>query len=99
VLGAVVLLGLVATVGVQVFGAGHDYRQSVAVWWRGIFLFQPDPTLMVGTPLVLQLHTIVALGLLAIWPFTRLVHAWAVVIGILWQPSKTRPRPSSALDS
>jgi nitrate reductase gamma subunit len=93
VLGAVVLLGILATVGVQVFGSGYDYRQSVAVWFRGIFLFQPDPSLMVGTPLAIQLHTILALGLLAIWPFTRLVHAWAVLVGLLWQPSKPRPRP------
>ena len=92
-LGIVVLLGVWATVGVNVLGPGHDYRATVAVWFRGILLFRPDPSLMVSAPLLFRLHTLAALGLLGIWPFTRLVHAWAVPIGVLWQPSQTRRRP------
>jgi nitrate reductase gamma subunit len=93
-LGAVVLLGVWATVGVNVLGAGYDYRQTVAVWVRGVFLLRPDPSLMASAPLLFQLHTLAALGLVAIWPFTRLVHAWAVPIVVLWQPSQTRRRPA-----
>jgi nitrate reductase gamma subunit len=93
-LGAVVLLGVWATVGVNVVGPGHDYRQTVAVWFRGTFLLRPDPSLMATAPLLFQLHTLAALGLVAIWPFTRLVHAWAVPIVVLWQPSQTRRRPA-----
>jgi nitrate reductase gamma subunit len=93
-LGAVVLLGIWATVGVNVVGPGHDYRQTVAVWFRGVFLLRPDPSLMASAPLLFQLHTLAALGLVAIWPFTRLVHAWAVPIVVLWQPSQTRRRPA-----
>jgi nitrate reductase gamma subunit len=93
-LGTVVLLGVWATVGVNVLGPGHDYRQTVAVWLRGILLLRPDPSLMASTPLLFQLHTLAALGLVAIWPFTRLMHAWAVPIAVLWQPSRTRPRPA-----
>jgi nitrate reductase gamma subunit len=37
---------------------------------------------------------LVALGLVAVWPFTRLVHAWAVLIGVLWQPPPPRRRPA-----
>lgn len=95
VLVAVVLLGIGATVGVNVLGPGHDYRATVAVWFRGLFLLRPDPSLMAGAPLLFQLHTLAALGLVAIWPFTRLVHAWAVPIALLWQPSpaqETRAR-------
>ena len=88
-LGAVVLLGIWATVGLNVLGPGHDYRETVAVWFRGLFLLRPDPSLMAGAPLLFQLHTLAALALLAIWPFTRLVHAWAVLIGVFWQPSPT----------
>jgi nitrate reductase gamma subunit len=93
-LGIVALLGIWATVGVNGLGPGHDYRQTVAVWFRGIFLLRPDPSLMAGAPLLFQLHALAALGLVAIWPFTRLVHAWALVMGVLWQPSPTRPRPA-----
>jgi hypothetical protein len=62
VLGIVVLLGVWATVGVNVLGPGHDYRETVAVWFRGIFLLRPDPSLMVSTPPLFQLHTLAALG-------------------------------------
>jgi nitrate reductase gamma subunit len=74
---------------VNVLGPGHDYRETVAVRFRGVFLLRPDPSLMARAPLLIQLHTLAALGPVAIWPFTR-VHAWAVLIGVLSQPSQTR---------
>jgi nitrate reductase gamma subunit len=80
---------------VNLLGAGHDYRATVAVWFRGLFLLRPDPALMAVAPLLFQLHALAALGLFAIWPFTRLVHAWAVPIGVLWHPSPAR-RPRTA---
>ena len=86
VLGLVVVLGLAATVGVNVLGSGHDYRDTVAVWFRGVFVLRPDPALMSGVPLLFQLHTLAALALIAVWPFTRLVHAWAVPIAVFGQP-------------
>ncbi len=95
VLGVVVLLGVWATVGVNLLGAGHDYRATVAVWFRGIFLLRPDRSLMAGAPLLFQLHALAALGLFAIWPFTRLVHVWSVPIALLWQPSAVRRRAAT----
>jgi nitrate reductase gamma subunit len=94
-LGMVVLLGVWATVAVNLLGAGHDYRATVAVWFRGIFLLRPDPSLMAGAPLLFQLHALAALGLFAIWPFTRLVHVWSVPIAVLWQPSPDRQRTAA----
>lgn len=79
---AVVLLGIWATVGVTMLGAGPDYRTTVAVWFRGVLLLRPDGALMAGAPLLMRAHTLVALVLVAVWPFTRLVHAWAVPIGM-----------------
>ena len=96
VLGIVVLLGVWATVGVNMLGAGHDYRATVVVWFRGIFLLRPDPSLMAGAPLLFQLHALAAFGLFAIWPFTRLVHVWSVPIGVLWQPSPVRRHRTAA---
>jgi nitrate reductase gamma subunit len=92
-LGLVVVLGLWATVGVNVLGPGHDYRDTVAVWFRGVFLLRPDPSLMEAAPLLFRLHTLTALALIAIWPFTRLVHAWAVPIAVFRQPSPARASP------
>jgi nitrate reductase gamma subunit len=82
-LGLVVLLGLWATVGM------NDYRDTVAVWFRGLFLLRPDPSLMAGTPLLFRLHTVAAFVLIAIWPFTRLVHAWAVPIAVFGDPARS----------
>jgi len=72
-------------------GHHHDYRESVAVWFRGLLVLQPDASLIAGAPLLMQLHTLAALAMVAIWPFTRLVHAWAVPIGLVWQPRAARP--------
>jgi nitrate reductase gamma subunit len=85
-LAVVVVLGLWATVAVNLLGAGNDYRATVAVWLRGVLVLRPDPSLMAGAPLLFQLHTLAGLGLLAAWPFTRLVHAWSVPMGVVWQP-------------
>ncbi len=84
ILGAVVLLGIAATVK-----GHHDYRTTVAPWLRGILVLRPDPALMDGAPLLPRLHTLAALGLVAIWPFTRLVHAWAVLISAFGQPARS----------
>lgn len=85
-LAAMVALGMIATVGINLLGGGYDYRETIAVWFRGIFWFQPDPTLMSGAPLVYQLHAIGGFLFLALWPFTRLVHVWSAPLAYLWRP-------------
>jgi len=55
-------------------------------WLLSARYYVEDLKLVIGAwPLELAV-----LGLVAIWPFTRLVHAWAVPIGVLWQPSRSR---------
>ncbi|RDI73502.1 narI: respiratory nitrate reductase, gamma subunit [Gaiella occulta] len=61
----------------------YAYRETVSPWFRGIFTLQPDGELMVGAPIVFQLHVITAWLLLAVWPFTRLVHVWSVPVTYL----------------
>ncbi|MEU1736040.1 respiratory nitrate reductase subunit gamma [Streptosporangium sp. NPDC020145] len=79
-------LGMAATVVVNLFGPGYDYRETVAVWFRGVFLFSPRSDLMTGAPLVYQLHAVGGFLLLALWPFTRLVHVWSAPLAYLWRP-------------
>jgi nitrate reductase gamma subunit len=74
------------TIGHQLFGTSYDYRESVSPWFRGIFTLRPDPTLMVDAPLSFRLHAAFAFILFAVWPFTRLVHAWSVPIAYLARP-------------
>jgi nitrate reductase gamma subunit len=82
-LGIVILTGMWATVGVNLFGGGYDYRQTVGPWFRGIFMLSPDPSLMSGAPLVYQVHALGAMALYALWPFSRLVHAWSAPVAYL----------------
>jgi nitrate reductase gamma subunit len=83
---AMVLLGMTATVAKNLLGDGYDYRETIAVWFRGVFWFQPHTELMTGAPLVYQLHAIGGFLFLALWPFTRLVHVWSAPLAYLWRP-------------
>jgi nitrate reductase gamma subunit len=78
VLGMAVVTGMLATAGWNVLGSGYEYRATVAPWFRGLGLLSPDPALMSGAPLLFQVHAMSTVALFALWPFSRLVHAWSV---------------------
>ena len=87
-LGAVILLGIWNTIASSALSIGgeYDYREGVALWFRGIWTFHPDPTLMAEAPLGFQLHALLACCLFALWPFTRLVHVFSAPVGYLTRP-------------
>jgi len=85
-LAATVLLGITATAAHNVFGPGYDYRESVALWFRGLFTLRPRPQAVAGAPLLFRLHALSACLLFAVWPFTRLVHVWSAPVGYLTRP-------------
>ncbi len=85
VLATVIVLGMVNTVVANMFGH-YDYRVGVSIWFRGIFRFDLHPELMAHAPIGFQLHALAAFTLFALWPFTRLVHAFSAPIGYLWRP-------------
>ena len=85
VLATVIVLGLVNTVAANIFG-DYDYREGVSVWFRGIFLFDLQPNLMAEAPWSFQLHGLAAMGLFALWPFTRLVHVFSAPLGYFTRP-------------
>lgn len=62
---------------------GHDYRETVSPWFRGLFTFDPDAASITHAPAVFQVHALSTFVLYAAWPFTRLVHAWSVPVGYL----------------
>lgn len=84
-LAGAILSGLWNTVASSVVGH-YDYREGVSVWFRGIFTFQPDAGLMAEAPVGFQLHALLAFGLFALWPFTRLVHVFSAPLGYLTRP-------------
>lgn len=92
-----IALGMTATVGTNLLGGGYNYRDTVAPWFRDIFLFHPDSQLMAHAPLIYQLHVLSALVFIALWPFTRLVHVWSAPVAYLWRPYIVyRRRPVAA---
>ena len=84
---AAICLGILATMtGAGVLGDGYNYRETVSVWFRSIFLLQPQGELMADTPLAFQVHALAGMALFVIWPFTRLVHAFSAPVGYLFRP-------------
>ena len=59
---------------------------TVSPWFRSIFVLQPDVDAMREAPFAFQLHTLIGMLLFAIWPFTRLVHAFSAPVGYLFRP-------------
>jgi nitrate reductase gamma subunit len=87
VLVAAIVAGLCATaLGSGVVGEEHNYRQDVSVWFRSIWVLQPRGDLMAQAPVYFQVHVMIGLALFALWPFTRLVHAFSAPIGYLFRP-------------
>lgn len=66
--------------------AGYNYREGISIWFRQFWTLQPDPILMATAPPGFQLHVLTAVLLFALWPFTRLVHAFTVPLGYLTRP-------------
>jgi nitrate reductase gamma subunit len=90
VLVAAIVAGLLTTV-FSVFG-GHEevtYRDTVSAWFRSLFYFSPKIDLMAAAPLAFQVHTLIGMLLFAIWPFTRLVHAFTVPLHYLFRPTSS----------
>ena len=70
-------------------GAGHEahnYRETVSPWFRSLFVLQPDVDSMAEAPVQFKVHTLVGMLLFAIWPFTRLVHAFTAPVHYLFRP-------------
>jgi respiratory nitrate reductase gamma subunit len=80
----------------------YDYRESISEWWRSLFVLQPDVEAAQGARTVYQIHAIVAWAFWALFPFSRLVHAWSIPLQYLGRPyilyrrryatSSSRPR-------
>jgi nitrate reductase gamma subunit len=85
-LAATIVAGLATTVLGNATGHPHDYRLTVAPYFRSIFYFHPDTDLISRAPIGFQIHVMLAWVLFAAWPFTRLVHVFSAPIGYLTRP-------------
>lgn len=83
---AAILAGL-ATTAISVFDTTvPNYRETVSPWFRSIWYLQPDVVAMAASGISFKVHALVAMALFAIWPFTRLVHAFTAPVHYLFRP-------------
>lgn len=88
VLALAVGLGMVATLTGDTTPTGeeHNYRETVSVWFRSLFVFQPDVEAMAAATWQFKAHVVIGLLLIAMIPFTRLVHAFSAPVHYLFRP-------------
>ncbi len=86
VLALAMLAGLTTTVLDNGLRGGYDYRETISPWFRGILLLHPQPELMAHVPLDYKLHVVLGMTLFALWPFSRLVHAFSAPVHYLLRP-------------
>jgi nitrate reductase gamma subunit len=99
-LGFGIVTGLLATL--TNLGDSVAYRETVAPYFRQIFVLDPQPDLMTGggVSLVFQIHVVGVWFLYALWPFSRLVHVWSIPVDFLrrspiqYRSRGRRPRAS-----
>ena len=93
-----IVTGMLATL--TNIGDTVNYRESVAPYYRNLFILNPEPELMTGSGVtfIFQAHVTVVWVLFAFWPFSRLVHAWSVPVDylrrspVLYRSRGGRPR-------
>lgn len=83
-----IVFGLMATFfgGVYPDGTDHNYRETVSVWYRSLWIFQPQIANMAAAATWFHIHVLVAMSLFTIWPFTRLVHAFSAPVHYPFRP-------------
>jgi nitrate reductase gamma subunit len=80
-LAIVIATGMWCTVSSNI-GEEIHYRETVAPYFRSLFALDPRPELMTGgeVTFIFQFHVAAAWFLYALWPFSRLVHAWSIPV-------------------
>jgi len=65
---------------------GVWYVHTATPWLRSLLTFQPEVQHLAALPVVVKLHACNAFLLVALLPFSRLVHALSVPLGYLARP-------------
>lgn len=85
VLAAAIVMGMIAKLS-HSSGDGYNYRQSIAPWARSLFTLQPDLERMAGVPVLYEVHAVIGMVLIALVPYTRLVHMFSAPVQYLFRP-------------
>ena len=89
-LGLALVSGSFATFTLQLFDlagtGGYDYRETISPWLRQLLIFNIQPDLMASAPWQFKVHVLCGFTIIAVWPFTRLVHAFSAPVGYVTRP-------------
>ncbi|MDO5533782.1 MAG: respiratory nitrate reductase subunit gamma [Propionibacteriaceae bacterium] len=108
VLGLNIFFGMWNTISTAIGDENfYNYRTGVSVWFRSIFMAQPNVEAITaaGTPFQFMAHAFLSFLLIMIWPFTRLVHVFSAPVQYVARPyivyrskgdTGQRPTPSRA---
>lgn len=83
VLLVILIMGCYSTLVTNAIQPEFDYRQTIAIWFRHLFMFSPNADLMLNVPWSFKLHILLGFTVFACWPFTRLVHVWSVPLSYM----------------
>lgn len=92
----IIFMGLYSTLFTNAITPEFDYRQTISIWFRHLFTFNPNASLMTNVPWSFKLHIFLGFSIFALWPFTRLVHVWSVPLSyanrsyIIYRKNKAR---------
>ncbi|MFQ5340375.1 MAG: respiratory nitrate reductase subunit gamma [Anaerolineae bacterium] len=62
------------------------YLHTAVPWLVSLFTLSPQPAYVAALPLIPKLHMLGGFFIIALFPFTRLVHLVTVPITYLWRP-------------
>ncbi|MEV1169640.1 respiratory nitrate reductase subunit gamma [Nonomuraea sp. NPDC049784] len=85
VLAASIVAGVATTIAGFV-PSEVSYRTTVAPWFRGALILQPDSMAMSQANVLYKVHTAIGMILVVLFPFSRLVHAFSAPLGYLFRP-------------
>ena len=79
----ILIMGCYSTLVTNAIQPEFDYRQTIAIWFRHLFMFSPNAELMLNVPWSFKLHILLGSTVFGCWPFTRLVHVWSVPLSYM----------------
>lgn len=82
------LLSILTGLGIAIFyrWGSSWYVQTAAPYFWSVAKFSPTVDYMASMPLLVKIHATNAFVILAVFPFTRLVHMLSVPLAYLWRP-------------
>jgi len=78
------------------------YLRTAVPWLGSLFRLRPDTDYVTMLPAIVKFHLVNAFVLVAILPFTRLVHLFTIPVSYVWRPhllffwNRKRPFPAGS---